>query len=197
MQFDDCNQQLWKIMKCESQLEKSMTDINQDYGSQKNSRRIRQKKLNLSIDMTPMVDLGFLLIAFFIFTTEMTSPTAISLRMPLDSKILMPVPESKSLTILIGSNSNLYYYFRKEEEAVKEQLIKQSGYSEQEIVNLIRQKQVSLGKERNDLMVLTKAGKNANYKNVVAILDEMLINGVKRYTIAELGEGESRFLESR
>jgi biopolymer transport protein ExbD len=76
-------------------------------------------------------------------------------------------------------------------------LIKQSGYSETEIGNLIRQKQLALGTERNDLMVIMKAAKNANYKNVVDILDEMLINGVKRYAIAELGEGEAAFLDAR
>jgi biopolymer transport protein ExbD len=175
-----------------------MTDINQDYSSQKTSVKRRQKKLNLRIDMTPMVDLGFLLIAFFIFTTQMINPHATNLIMPKDVGPKMRVKESKSLTVLIGNKSDLYYYyFGKEENAIKEQLIKQSGYSETEIGNLIRQKQLALGTERNDLMVIIKAAKNANYKNVVDILDEMLINRVKKYAIAELGEGEAAFLDAR
>ena len=47
----------------------------------KNNKRIHK---NPKIDMTPMVDLGFLLITFFIFTTSMAEPKAMNLIVPDD-----------------------------------------------------------------------------------------------------------------
>src|SRR4029453_5017013 len=73
----------------------------------------KAKKLSTHLDMTPMVDLGFLLITFFIFTTTMSSPTTMELYMPKDTdkdEDQNKAKESGALTIMLGKNNVVYYY---------------------------------------------------------------------------------------
>jgi len=170
-----------------------MTHQGPDLSLRKTAGVKRMKKLNLVIDMTPMVDLGFLLIAFFIITTQISQPASAKLYMPHDGAVT-PIPESRSLTILIGSTTKLFYYSGTEEEAIKQKKIYQTSYAENAIGNVIRQKQISLSAAKDSMIVLIKASKNAAYKNLIDILDEMIINNVKRYSIVDISKDEETFL---
>src|SRR5690349_24880490 len=72
----------------------------------------KAKKLSTRVDMTPMVDLGFLLITFFIFTATMKSPTTMDLNMPKESdeKDETKIKQSGALTIMLGKDDHVYYY---------------------------------------------------------------------------------------
>jgi len=175
-----------------------MTQVSIDTPGRPKAGVERMKKANLKIDMTPMVDLGFLLISFFIFTTEVSKPAITNLFMPKDGDPTK-VPQSKSLTILLDNNDQIFYYNGDLNEAIKNNQVFLTSYNEiNGIGNVIRQKQNQLAKrkiDKKELIILIKLSTNTSYKNVVDILDEMLINEVTRYMIADPENEEKMFLE--
>ena len=143
----------------------------------------RRKVLSTRVDLTPMVDLGFLLITFFIFTTKMGEPTTMKLAVPKESiKDSMKIADTKTLNFILSGDDSLYYY---EGSAVNN--IKKIGYNKN-VRDVIAQKRKTIesqGYNPKDLTVLLKPTLQSSYKNVVDILDEMMISQVKTYILME------------
>ncbi|MGZ5285564.1 MAG: ExbD/TolR family protein [Flavisolibacter sp.] len=145
----------------------------------------------VGIDMTPMVDLGFLLITFFIFTTTLGEKTTMPLNMPKEGKPI-DVPESKTLSILVGSDNRILAY---------EGMWSGSNVRETdklEVGNLIRAKQHALEKQNpgnsKEMVVLVKPMKAASYGSLIDVLDEMLINGVRLYAVVDPVAAEEKYV---
>lgn len=141
----------------------------------------RSKKHSTRVDLTPMVDLGFLLITFFIFTTEMTKPTALKLILPKEGPEQL-TKASAALTLLPAKDNLIYYY-------------EGSDASKLQTANFHSIRAIILDKKRRTdpkwFMVVLKPTKDANYKNVVDILDEMKIDAVSHYALVDITPEES------
>lgn len=151
----------------------------------------KAKKLSTRVDMTPMVDLGFLLITFFIFTTTMSTPSTMDLFMPKDTKKdeeLNKAKESGALTIMMGNENHLYYYEGK--LAPDASNFKSSNFKE--IRDVIIKKKKSTPVE--DLVVVLKPNEEATYKNTVDMLDEMTINEIKRFALVDISPVENELM---
>ena len=156
----------------------------------------RMKRHALRIDMTPMVDLGFLLVSFFVFTSELSRPVETELYMPKDGKP-MPVGRSTTLTVLLAKDNRIFYY-----EGNWDQLqVHSTNYHIQSGIGaIIRQKQLQLdkhpvnGEGRTGLMLIIKPGREATYKNIIDALDETAINKVNKYVITSCTEEEMAYL---
>jgi biopolymer transport protein ExbD len=144
----------------------------------------KAKKLSTRVDMTPMVDLGFLLITFFIFTTTTALPTAMKLYLPKDvdtPEEQNKVKESGAFTILLGGSDNVFYY-----EGLDPTQLKATNFKG--IRDEILRKKKSTNPE--DLVMIIKPSEEATYKNTVDILDEMTIAEIKRYAMVDISPDE-------
>lgn len=91
-----------------------MAEIDGGGGGKHKGGKKRGKKLSTRVDFTPMVDLGFLLITFFMLTTSMNKPKTMEINMPVkepneqnDSK----VKASQAITLLLAKDDKVVYYF--------------------------------------------------------------------------------------
>jgi biopolymer transport protein ExbD len=153
----------------------------------------KSKKQSTRVDLTPMVDLGFLLITFFIFTTTMSQPTAMRLNLPQDTD--KPEEQNKTkasgaLTLLLARNDKVYYY---EGELLPDgSNFKNANFKD--IREVIINKKKSTKPE--DFMVIIKPDPESTYKNTVDALDEMTINDVKRYALVDIFDIENKLISA-
>ena len=151
--------------------------------SEKKAGVHRLKKQSTRVDLTPMVDLGFLLITFFVFTTRMGEPTAMDLKMPAKGDSSQ-IGNDVALTILPIEGNKIFYYHGESGQALKENLYGITNYSiSNGIGDIIRQKQEALdknGKGRAEMMLLIKPTDASSFGNTIDLLDEVLINAIPR-----------------
>ena len=155
-----------------------MASIENTLVRKKNSHIVRRR---MHLDLTPMVDLGFLLITFFMLSTTLSQPNAEDLVMPKDSDIKTLLKESAVLTLMPVRNNRIDYY---EGESYSSADVKHCAYAELRSVIQNKKNRVArvLG-NRNDIVVLINPGAGSTYKNFVDILDEIQINDVHQYFV--------------
>ncbi len=180
-----------------------MSSINLPQLSKRKPGAKKMKRHNLKIDMTPMVDLGFLLITFFVMTVEMSKPSATDLKMPKNGTGTV-LQQSAALTVLLGNENEIWYYHGDWNDAVKQKEIYQTSFSYSNgLGEIIREKQIVLDHipavhdGRGGLTILIKAAGNANYNGLVKVLDEVIINNVKRYALVDMTDDEKNFLNEK
>lgn len=154
----------------------------------------KPKKQSTRVDLTPMVDLGFLLITFFVFTTTMSQATAMSMNEPKeDTTNQLKVKSSGAMTLLLGKADQVYYYFGELSPTEASAQFKSSNFKDIRQIILDKKKSTPIG----DLMYIIKSDKEATFKNAIDILDEMSINNVPpgHYAEVEMSDTESQLIK--
>ncbi|AQG81182.1 ExbD/TolR family protein [Spirosoma montaniterrae] len=161
-----------------------MAEINTGGGGGKHDGgKVRSKKASTRVDMTPMVDLGFLLITFFILATTLSKPSSMTLNVPDKTKEVEtePIKASNVMTVFLGKDNKAHYIFGK--AATEDPEVKTVGYG-YEFRQAILENTRKVGSDK--FVVVIKPTKESSYRNMVDVLDEMAITKTKRYALVDL-----------
>lgn len=176
-------------------------------GHGKGGGKVRGKKMSTRVDMTPMVDLGFLLITFFMLATTMSKPTSMTLSVPHKEKDetrkeTEPLKASKVLTIFMGKFNDVYLLdgVAADDEKALEALQKVSYGSElRDAIFKAKQRVNASNPPEEDgsepFVAVIKPTPVSTYKNLVDVLDEMAITKTQRYAMVDnLTDAEKKLL---
>lgn len=169
-----------------------MAEVQQPERRKKQGVR-RRKKLSTKVDLTPMVDLGFLLITFFVFTTTISSPKVMDLIVPHNSDDSTTTSADKTISLLLADSNKIYYYNGDSINNMHE-----TKYSPEGLRSVLINKRTAVQKQFGyalETVVLIKPTDGATYENLIDVFDEMQINKITRYVLMDANKYEMTFIQ--
>ncbi len=164
----------------------------ENHQTNKPKRKNSFKKKDTKVDLTPMVDLGFLLITFFVFTTTMSTPTVMKVDMPFNNTTdSNPVCNSCALTVLLCNEDVIKYY---EGDFTTAQIQTTSYDGIREVISKKKELVRRVRGTADEFVLIIKPTEKSSFKNFVDITDEVTINQVKRYYLDDVSSVEQKWL---
>jgi biopolymer transport protein ExbD len=134
------------------------------------------------IDMTPMVDIAFLLLIFFMVTTVFRKPQAMEVNLP-PADVKVQVPESNVMTLFVRADERMYY--RKATGPMESTAMK-------DLVTLfVQEHQIN-----PELIVLVKVHRDARYETMVDVMDELELADMTRFSLVAMQPEEVKEVEA-
>ncbi len=163
--------------------------------------KVRSKKQAPHVDLTPMVDLAFLLITFFMLVTTFNKPNVMDLGLPAKPKPDAPKPPpteidlSNSISLIIGKDNRIFYH-QLDQAGLNEQTLQETSFDREGITKVIEQAKAK-AKDQTKFTVIIKPTDDAVYKNFVDILDEMAITKNEIYGITDVKSWEQAVYDKK
>lgn len=147
----------------------------------KGGLRRPKRRVKIRIDMTPMVDVAFLLLIFFMVTTVFRKPQAMEVNLPpKDTKV--QVPESNVLTMFVRGDEKIYYRMGT------------GGIQSVEFKGLVDLFQDNY-KLNPELIILVKVSRTASYNIMVDIMDDLDLAQMKRFSLVAMKDEDIKQVE--
>ena len=158
-------------------------DTPQRSGKKSTGKGIKRPKrrVGIRIDMTPMVDVAFLLLIFFMVTTVFRSPQALEINLPPDKEAKIDVPRSKVLVVRVLTDR--VYWKHGEDPWARS--------SVEKMVSVFRTWSAVEG-----TIVIVQIDREAKFNNMVKIIDDLDLAKLTRFSLATLKPEEKKEVES-
>ena len=184
-------------------------------GGKKKGSKVRGKKMSTRVDLTPMVDLAFLLLTFFMMTTTFNKPKVMELATPEEPKDTTQrtkIKESTVLVLMLSDRDRIYWYDYQDngdpptvtntdfsESGVRKIILDKKSRVEQQHglddrKKWDEEKKDSIDIKTSKLITLIKPDSTSNFKNLVDILDEMAINDVTKFVLTDITDKERQMI---
>lgn len=157
----------------------------------------KQRKKLIRVDMTPMVDLGFLLITFFMFTTNFTKPNVMDLGLPAkdpnQNLHRYDIHPKNQITFILGKDNRVFYH-QSFKEALNTSNLKETNFSGINITKIISEA-YNNAPNKGKFTIIVEPTDDANYKNFVDVLDNIAISKKERYGVTDIKPWEKKVYE--
>lgn len=156
--------------------------------------KVRSKKQSTRVDMTPMVDLGFLLITFFMFTTTFSKPNVMNLGLPAKPDPNAPKPPpteiklSNSISLILGKDHRVFYH-QQDRTGLNDQTLQETTFDRKGITSVIEKAQRGAA-DLDKFTVIIKPTDDAAYSDFVNVLDEMEVTKTEHYGVTDIKDWE-------
>lgn len=140
-----------------------------------------KRRVGVRIDMTPMVDVAFLLLIFFMVTTVFRTPQALEINLPPDKDVKIEIAQSKVLSVFVLPD-NRAYWKRGENPWARTDVKSLSDV-------------LKPFKGNKELVVLIKIDREAKFNNMVDIIDELDLANLTRFSLGTLTPEEKKQVE--
>jgi biopolymer transport protein ExbD len=147
----------------------------------KGKKRKKSRRLGIRIDMTPLVDVAFLLLTFFMFTTSMSRPQTMEINLPPDKDVKVEIAESNLLTLRINDKGEMFWNTGID----LPKKLEPNG-----ILKFLREKSQANPK----LTVLVKVDRAGKFEMMVNTIDVLNVAGVQRFSIAPLLDADKALM---
>lgn len=141
-----------------------------------------KRRVGVRIDMTPMVDVAFLLLIFFMVTTVFRTPQALEINLPPDDNVKIEVAESKVLTVRVLPDDRSYW------KRGTDPWARSPVASLSDVFKNYR--------GNKDLVVVIKIDREAPFNSMVKIIDELDLAGLTRFSLGTLTPQEKKEVEA-
>lgn len=149
----------------------------------KKGKKKKKRRIGVKIDNTPMVDVAFLLLTFFMLTTTMNKPQTMEINLPPSNEVTVEVAQSNLMTLRVKEDGSIFWNI---------------GVDKPEKVEFKALR--ALMDERNranpKLITLIKIDRKGKYQMMVDIMDELNLANVTRFSLAPMEDADMKILST-